>query len=71
MRATRILFDKVTGEISITDDTWQANNVAGYYVLTGHWIEETSPGSGSSKRLFLASRVSTMLIMGASGSSTI
>jgi hypothetical protein len=36
--------DKVKGEISITCDAWQANNVDGYFVVTGHWIEESSPG---------------------------
>jgi hypothetical protein len=33
----------VTGKISVTCDAWQAANTEGYFVVTGHWIEETSP----------------------------
>jgi len=31
----------VKGEINLTCDAWQASNVDGYFVVTGHWIEET------------------------------
>jgi hypothetical protein len=24
-------------------DTWQASNTDGYFAVTGHWIEETTP----------------------------
>lgn len=33
----------VSGEINLTCDAWQAGNVDGYFAVTGHWIEETSP----------------------------
>ncbi|KAF7344634.1 putative AC transposase [Mycena venus] len=36
--------DAVTGMIHITCDAWQASNTDGYYAVTGHWMEETSPG---------------------------
>lgn len=32
------------GEISITCHAWQASNTDGYFAVTGHWIEEPSPG---------------------------
>ncbi|KAF8800065.1 hypothetical protein BYT27DRAFT_7029686, partial [Phlegmacium glaucopus] len=32
------------GEISLTCDAWQASNSDGYFVVTGHWIEELTPG---------------------------
>lgn len=25
-------------------DAWQAGNTDGYFAVTGHWIEETTPG---------------------------
>jgi len=34
----------VSGEISLTCDAWQASNSDAYFAVTGHWIEETSPG---------------------------
>jgi hypothetical protein len=34
----------VAGEISLTCDAWQASNTDGYFTVTGHWIEEHSPG---------------------------
>ena len=34
----------VLGQISLTCDAWQASNVDGYFAVTGHWIEEHSPG---------------------------
>ncbi|KAK7017665.1 ribonuclease H-like domain-containing protein [Favolaschia claudopus] len=40
----RINSDKVTGKLHITCDAWQANNTDGYFVVTGHWIEEVAPG---------------------------
>jgi hypothetical protein len=36
--------DAVSGKIHVTCDAWQAGNTEGYFVVTGHWIEETSPG---------------------------
>ncbi|KAJ7804259.1 hypothetical protein B0H14DRAFT_2383867, partial [Mycena olivaceomarginata] len=36
--------DAVTGKIHVTCDAWQAGNTDGYFVVTGHWLEETSPG---------------------------
>lgn len=34
----------VNGEISLTTDAWQASNQDAYLAVTGHWIEELSPG---------------------------
>ena len=34
----------VKGEINLTCNAWQASNVDGYFVVTGHWIEESSSG---------------------------
>jgi hypothetical protein len=34
----------VTGEVNMTCDAWQAGNTDGYFAVTGHWIEETTPG---------------------------
>jgi hypothetical protein len=34
----------VAGEVSLTCDAWQASNTDGYFAVTGHWIEERSPG---------------------------
>jgi hypothetical protein len=34
----------VTGKISLTCDAWQASNGDAYFAVTGHWIEEVSPG---------------------------
>ena len=38
----------MSGEISLTCDTWQleADNTYGYFAVTGHWIEERTIGSG-------------------------
>lgn len=36
--------DAVAGMIHITCDAWQATNTDGYYAVTGHWMEESSPG---------------------------
>lgn len=33
----------MTGEVSLTCDAWQASNSDGYFAVTGHWIEESSP----------------------------
>jgi hypothetical protein len=30
----------VSGEISLTDDCWQASNSDAYFAVTGHWVEE-------------------------------
>ena len=36
--------DTVKGEISLTCDAWQASNADGYFAVSGHWVEEPSPG---------------------------
>jgi hypothetical protein len=35
--------DSVSRAVNITCDVWQAENVNGYFAITGHWIEETHP----------------------------
>lgn len=40
----RFLKSDKTGLISLTCDAWQAGNQDAYFAVTGHWIEETSPG---------------------------
>ena len=32
------------GKVSLTCDGWQASNQDAYFTVTGHWIEESSPG---------------------------
>ena len=34
----------VCGRVSLTCDAWQASNTDGYFAVTGHWIEESTPG---------------------------
>jgi len=34
----------VSGEVSLTCDAWQASSNNGYFAVTGHWIEEPTPG---------------------------
>ena len=34
----------MSGEVSLTCDAWQASNTDAYFAVTGHWIEEVSPG---------------------------
>ena len=34
----------VQGEVSLTCDAWQASNTDGYFAVTTHWIEESTPG---------------------------
>ncbi|KAF7350175.1 putative AC transposase [Mycena venus] len=43
----------VTGEIHLTHDTWQAQNTDGYFGVTGHWIEEVSPGVWESQEALI------------------
>ncbi|KAN0105148.1 hypothetical protein V8E52_011310 [Russula decolorans] len=43
----------VTGEISLTCDAWQASNTDGYFPVTGHWIEETTPAQWEHKTAIL------------------
>ncbi|KAK6969475.1 putative AC transposase [Favolaschia claudopus] len=43
----------VSGEIHITDDAWQADNGDGYLAVTGHWIEEVSPGIWESREALI------------------
>lgn len=33
----------VQGEVSLTCDAWQAGNTDGYFAVTAHWIEESTP----------------------------
>jgi hypothetical protein len=33
----------VIGEVNMTCDAWQASNTDGYFAVTGHWIEESTP----------------------------
>jgi hypothetical protein len=33
----------VTGEVNLTCDAWQASNTDGYFAVTGHWMEESTP----------------------------
>jgi hypothetical protein len=33
----------VQGEVSLTCDAWQASNTNGYFAVTAHWIEESTP----------------------------
>ncbi|KAJ3522295.1 hypothetical protein NMY22_g11953 [Coprinellus aureogranulatus] len=34
----------VKGKVSLTCDAWQASNQDAYFAVTGHWIEEKTPG---------------------------
>ena len=34
----------VSGEVSLMCDAWQTSNTDAYFAVTGHWIEEVSPG---------------------------
>ncbi|KAF7342966.1 putative AC transposase [Mycena venus] len=43
----------VIGEIHLTDDAWQAQNTDGYFGVTGHWIEEVSPGVWESQEALI------------------
>jgi hypothetical protein len=36
--------DAVKGEVSNACDAWQASNIDRYFAISGHWIEELSPG---------------------------
>lgn len=35
----------MSGAVNLTCDAWQASNVDRYFAATGHWIEESSPGT--------------------------
>jgi hypothetical protein len=50
---TRFASEAVTGKISTTCDAWQASNGDAYFAVTGHWIEETSPGIWTLKSALL------------------
>lgn len=43
----------VSGEISLTCDAWQASNSDAYFAVTGHWIEEKSPGKWTADHALL------------------
>ena len=32
-----------SGKVNLTCDGWQADNLDGYFAVTGHWIEEQVP----------------------------
>ena len=40
---TRLSGPTVSGQVSLTCDAWQASNTDGYFAVTGHWIEESTP----------------------------
>jgi len=41
---TKTQSDAAKGEVSLMCDAWQASNVNGYFAVSGHWVEEPSPG---------------------------
>lgn len=43
----------MTGEVSLTCDAWQASNTDGYFVVTGHWIEERAHGEWTEEHALL------------------
>ena len=43
----------VTGEVSLTCDAWQAGNADAYFAVTGHWIEEKTPGDWNTETALL------------------
>ena len=40
-------------EVSLTCDAWQAGNTDAYFAVTGHWIEEHTPGEWSIEQALL------------------
>jgi hypothetical protein len=50
----------IKGQVNLTCDAWQASNTDGYFAVTGHWIEETTPTQWSLKSSLLGfTRVSS------------
>jgi hypothetical protein len=45
MLIDRLQSEAAKGHINITCDAWQASNTDAYFAVTGHWIEESSPGN--------------------------
>ena len=43
----------VSGKINLTCDVWQAGNTEGYFAVTGHWIEESTPSHWELKSALL------------------
>ena len=43
----------VKGEVSITCDAWQASNADTYFAVTGHWVEESTPGKWTLRHALL------------------
>jgi hypothetical protein len=43
----------VSGKINLTCDAWQAGNTEGYFAVTGHWIEESTPSHWELKSALL------------------
>ena len=39
--------------VNLTCDAWQASNVEGYFAVTGHWIEESTPSQWELKSVLL------------------
>jgi hypothetical protein len=43
----------VRGKVNLTCDAWQASNTDGYFAVTGHWIEESTPSQWELKSALL------------------
>lgn len=43
----------VSGAVNLTCDAWQASNSEGYFAVTGHWIEESTPSNWELKSALL------------------
>ena len=43
----------MSGKINLTCDAWQAGNTEGYFAVTGHWIEESTPSNWELKSALL------------------
>ena len=43
----------VTGQVSLTCNTWQASNADGYFAVTSHWIEESVAGEWTEEHALL------------------
>jgi hypothetical protein len=39
----------IRGKVNLTCDAWQASNADAYFAVTGHWVEESTPGVWSIK----------------------
>jgi hypothetical protein len=43
----------VRGKVNLTCDAWQVSNTDGYFAVTGHWIEESTPSQWELKSALL------------------